>query len=315
MPSAGGRYTLMSSQKWRDPWYLSLTHQRRNLFDYLCECDENNCAGVYQCDHDVVRLKTKPWRPDAYDEAWRTLWGHANLYAGDWVWIVNYLKWNGGEKLSKTQAIGVVSITKRAPDALKRGFWHKYGSILTPAGYSIDTLCIGSEPKKPPKQPSNPQDMGLWIGYADPTYPYLALPSQSNPSLEPREGTRANSRAAEMAEANGFLKGPFTEAYCKHFPDMTPGMVPIKWGGDTQNLATAMKRGWATERITPLLDTYFASEDNLVRNNGYRAADFIRLLSGLEQAQKAGRVHGAGGGRTDVKRTTAGRRDKDWKAR
>jgi hypothetical protein len=78
-------------------------------------------------------------------------------------------------------------------------------------------------------------------------------------------------------------------------------MVPVRWGGDTKALATAIRQGWTVERLTALLPVYFASEDRLIRDNGYRAADFVRTLAGLESARKEGRTHGSA--------TTAAHRD------
>jgi hypothetical protein len=130
-----------------------------------------------------------------------------------------------------------------------------------------------------------------------------------------REGEDEEEGAVSVkppALANQFLRGPFTDAYRTKFPDIKPGMVPIRWGADTNALGSAIQRGWTVERVTPLLPVYFASEDRVVRDNGYRAADFIRLLPGLEQARREGRTHGATGRTASIKRATAGSRDKDW---
>ncbi|MFA4971900.1 MAG: hypothetical protein WC683_04755 [bacterium] len=153
----------MSSAKWSDPWYLGLKPRQRNLFDYLSECAENTCAGVYQFDPAVARLKTGPWTAAAFEETCQVAFqGHVKFYPGNWIWVVAYLEYNGrrGGKLSGDLAKGVFSILSKAPMQVVADFDARYGKEMALLGHPLGTL-MGQTQDAP---------------QTDHTPPYLSLP-------------------------------------------------------------------------------------------------------------------------------------------
>lgn len=130
MANTGARATWMSSSKWNDPWYLGLTVRQRNLFDYLAENGDNTCAGVYQYDPSVAKLKTSPWKKGEYEETCAVAFaGHVAFYPGNWVWVVNYAKHNCQED-NKNAWIGAARVVELAPLNLQANFINRYGDVL-----------------------------------------------------------------------------------------------------------------------------------------------------------------------------------------
>ena len=127
MATAGARYTRVTSRKWQDRWYLDLTPQQRNLFDYFVENGDGTAAGVYQCDLDVARMKTKPWRGDAFERTCHEYFpGHVLFYEEGWVFVVQYLRHNG-DNMNPLFAQGIETFLQQAPPQAQADFWKVYG--------------------------------------------------------------------------------------------------------------------------------------------------------------------------------------------
>jgi hypothetical protein len=76
------------TDKWKDPWFRSLSPHEKLLFNYLCDnCD---LAGFYEVDFDMIAFTTKLTEKETKD-AFR---GLIKGYTGNdgWIWINNFLK-------------------------------------------------------------------------------------------------------------------------------------------------------------------------------------------------------------------------------
>lgn len=125
MANVGARYTKVTSRKWNDPFYLGLSPQQRNLFDYLVENGDVTGAGVYQCDFSVARMKTQPWRRGRFEETLDAFAGHVQFYEDSWTFVVQYLRHNG-ENMNPNFALGIVAVVENAPLQVQADFWSVY---------------------------------------------------------------------------------------------------------------------------------------------------------------------------------------------
>ena len=143
MATGGARYTTVSSEKWEDEWYLGLTPQQRNLFDFLVEGSHGTYAGVFRLDSGTPRQKTGPWRAGTWEGALDAMQGHVIRYPGNWWFVVNYLRWNGprpGTKLAPNQAFGIAEIVMAAPEECRRHFVSRYRPLLKGFSTPLDSV-------------------------------------------------------------------------------------------------------------------------------------------------------------------------------
>jgi hypothetical protein len=141
--TGGARYTTVSSEKWEDEWYLGLTPQQRNLFDFLVEGSHGTYAGVFRLDSGTPRQKTGPWRAGTWEGALDAMQGHVIRYPGNWWFVVNYLRWNGprpGTKLAPNQAFGIAEIVMAAPEECRRHFVSRYRPLLKGFSTPLDSV-------------------------------------------------------------------------------------------------------------------------------------------------------------------------------
>ena len=189
MATGGARYTVVTSEKWEDDWYLGLPIRVRHLFDFLCEGSHGTFAGVFRLSRRTISSKTGRWNDEAITKAAQQLTGHAVFYEDSWTFVVNYLAHNGPENLSYQQALGVISTVKDAPHSCRSDFWSRYHFLLEPHSFSPDTLSI------PLSVPT------------DTTIPFHTIPGQAKNGLK----TRAVRTAPSGGELPQALKAKHVE--------------------------------------------------------------------------------------------------------
>ncbi len=307
MGASRPRHTRVVSSKWNDEWYLAQHVQVRNLFDYLSECAENNAAGVYQCDRAVARLKTAnpPWRVAAYEAAWgQCLPGHVNAYEHNWIWVVNYFKWNtldqGG--LSPLQAKGIMTLLGMAPTELQRDFWLRYGRALLAAGMAWQTLGNG---------------------LADPCETLGNLPPLPGPSLTGPDHTKEGGAVAPRkraappttsADAAPRATWPAERAALQAIPG-----YPFDESKDRllmDSLAEAYSQLDLAAQLREM-KTWLAARDRLPLRGQAGPRSQVRnwMRKGDEFAASRGGRSGEARGDSAIRRTTAGPREKNWHER
>lgn len=159
MATAGARFTVVTSEKWEDDWYLGLTPQQRNLYDFLCEGNHGTFAGIFKLSLSTAKTKTRPWRAGRFEETIdHAFAGHACHYPGNWWFVRTYLKWNGPRDggLSPLQGKGIIAIVKRSPLECRVHFWAEYQELMK--GH-CDSEGVGiplGTPCQPPFHPSPP---------------------------------------------------------------------------------------------------------------------------------------------------------------
>jgi len=274
--AARARYTRTSSSKWNDPWYLSLHVHVRNLFDFLHECGENTIAGIYQGDLAVARLKTgnPRWRQSAFEAALLELQGHVTIYPDNWLWVVNYLKWNVfdfQDSLSRPQAGGIVAIVRVAPVRLQADFWRRYGPKLAEAGYPWDTLGNGlSDPSESPPLPSpTPPSGGL--------LPPVGVLESTARARARKQRKLTDDQVAAMQAA--------IDHYYQRLQQHTQAVAPRFKGGPLAQLFTerltikAPKRPDSSEDLIAYVDIYF--DDYLRPHASANTSHFLNVFNDL----------------------------------
>ena len=220
----------MSGAIWNKPWFKAWSRGGKILWFYLTTTNDNTCAGVYQMDPDVAKMKTGPWRQQEWDQALAALHPHIVFYPGQWLWVTGYLEHNShgiNEKIGK----GVVAVVAEAPEQLRADFYALYGGTLKGIGVSYDTPSI------PPRYPFDETSPPL-------PSPPLPTPNDIGASGKP---SRPRSKPRKLTdEQNGVKQGAIN--YWRQRQIDHVGIPNPRWKSKGKNNG-GVAAGFFTERI------------------------------------------------------------------